>query len=100
MILVVIAFTAIIILLIHLLQEKTPAVRFGIPLILIFLAIIAFFIFQNILFPYDQHTPIRASEQSEEAKEKARQSRMQSRERQNNRSDSMNRESSSNVEQF
>lgn len=87
MILVVIAFIAIIISLIYLLREKSPTIRVGIPLIIIIVAIIAFFIFQNVLFPYDQHTPIRASEQSEIAKEKARESRMQSRERQNNRSD-------------
>lgn len=85
MILVIIAFIAIMIALIYLLREKAPSVRFGVPLFIIILAIISFFIFQNILFPYDEHTPIRASEQSEATKEKARQSRMQSRERQNNR---------------
>lgn len=83
MILVVIAFTAIIVLLIYLLREKSPSIRIGIPLVII----IAFFIFQNILFPYDQHTPIRASEQSGLAQEKTREARMQSRERQNNRID-------------
>lgn len=85
MIIVVIAFTAIIVSLIYLLREKAASVRFGIPLAIIVLAIITFFIFQNHLFPYDQHTPIRASEQSQIAKEKAREARMQSRERQNER---------------
>lgn len=85
MILVVIAFAAIIISLIYLLREKSPTIRFGVPLILIIIAIITFFIFQNILFPYDQHTPIRASEHSEISKEKSKNARMQSRERQYNR---------------
>lgn len=88
MILVVIAFIIIIIALIYILRDKAPTVRFGIPLIVIILAIITFFVFQNILFPYEQHTPIRASEQLEINKEKNRNSRMQSRERQNNRTDS------------
>lgn len=87
MILVVIAFTAIIVLLIYLLREKSPSIRIGIPLVIIIATIITFFIFQNILFPYDQHTPIKASEQSGLAQEKTREARMQSRERQNNRID-------------
>lgn len=90
MILVVVAFIAIIVTLIYLLRDKTPIIRIGIPLITIITAIIVFFIFQNILFPYDEHTPYRASEQSEIVKEKARNSRMQSRERQNNRYDNSN----------
>ncbi|UNM95862.1 hypothetical protein MMG00_11765 [Ignatzschineria rhizosphaerae] len=85
MIIVVIAFIAIIISLVYLLREKTASIRFGIPLAIIIVAIITFFIFQNYLFPYDQHTPMRASEQSQIGKEKAREARMQSRERQNER---------------
>lgn len=85
MILVVIAFIAIIVSLIYLLREKPLTIRFGTPLIIIVIAIVTFFIFQNIIFPYDQHSPIRASDHSDLNKEKARQSRMQSRERQNSR---------------
>lgn len=96
MILVVIAFIIIITALTYILRDKTPTIRFGIPLIVIVLAIITFFIFQNILFPYETHTPMRASEQSEMNKEKNRYSRMQSRERQNSRSDSPIKKSDTN----
>ena len=86
MLLVVILFIAIIIALIYLLRFKPATIRFGIPLAVIVAGIISFFIFQNIIFPYEDHVPLRASEQSQEAKDKARQSRMQTRERQGARS--------------
>ncbi len=82
MILVVVALIGIIISLIYLLRNKTPAVRFGIPLIVIIIGVISFFIFQNMIFPYEDHVPIRASGLSDEAREKAREARMKDRERQ------------------
>lgn len=83
MILVVIAIIGIIVCLIYLLRDKNPSIRFGIPLIVIIIGIICFFLFQNYIYPYEDHTPIRASGQTDEAREKAREARMKSRERQN-----------------
>lgn len=85
MILVVIALIGIIASLIYLLKNKAPAIRFGIPLILIIIGIISFFIFQNYIFPYEDHVPIRASGLTEEERSKARESRMKDRERQKER---------------
>lgn len=82
MIVLVIAFFIMIGALIYLLRNKSAKLRFGLPILLVIIAIITFFILQNYLYPYESHVPIRASGQTEEARDKARDARMHSRERQ------------------
>lgn len=72
----------IIVALIYFLRYQRALIRYGVPLLAILAALILFFILQNIIYPYDEHTPIRASEQNQQLEEKNRNSRMRSRERQ------------------
>lgn len=72
----------IIVALIYFLRYQRALIRYGIPLLAIFAALLLFFILQNIIYPYDEHTPIRASEQNQKLEEKSRNSRMRSRDRQ------------------
>ncbi|PWD85159.1 hypothetical protein [Ignatzschineria cameli] len=72
----------IIVALIYFLRYQRALIRYGVPLLAILVALILFFILQNIIYPYDEHTPIRASEQNQQLEEKNRNSRMRSRERQ------------------
>lgn len=81
MILLVIALI-VILFLIYILRYQRALIRYGIPLLAILATLLLFFILQNIIYPYDEHTPIRASEQNQKLEEKSRSSRMRSRERQ------------------
>lgn len=81
MILLVVALI-VILFLIYILRYQRALIRYGIPLLAILATLLLFFILQNIIYPYDKHTPIRASEQNQKLEEKSRNSRMRSRERQ------------------
>lgn len=81
MILLVVALI-VILFLIYILRYQRALIRYGIPLLAILATLLLFFILQNIIYPYDEHIPIRASEQNQKLEEKSRNSRMQSRERQ------------------
>lgn len=81
MILLVVALI-VILFLIYILRYQRALIRYGIPLLAILATLLLFFILQNIIYPYDEHTPIRASEQNQKLEEKSRSSRMRSRERQ------------------